>query len=332
MAKKLNYTTYFLLITINIFSQNINYKKRLKWSGNAIIQGWYADPEGAIFDNKFWIYPTYSAPYEEQVFLDAFSSSDLINWTKHPRIIDTSSAKWVRLALWAPAIVKKDNKYFLFFSGNDIHNDSLETGGIGVAVSDKPEGPFKDYLGKPLLNKIYNKAQPIDQFIFHDSDGKYYMIYGGWGKCNITILNKDFTGFIPFDNGSMFKDITPKGYVEGPFMFKRKNKYYFMWSEGDWVGPEYSVAYAISNSPFGPFQRIGKVLLQDPQVATGAGHHSIVQIPGKDEWLIFYHRRPLGETDRNHRVICIEKMEFDDKGFIKPVKITNNGVKELKIK
>jgi len=63
-------------------------------------------------------------------------------------------------------------------------------------------------------------------------------------------------------------------------MFKRKGKYYFMWSEGGWTGPDYSVAHAIGDSPFGPFKRIGKILQQDPAIATGAGHHSFIYIPG----------------------------------------------------
>src|SRR5690606_37407037 len=144
--------------------------------------GWYADPEAVVFNNTYWVYPTYSAPYEKQVFMDAFSSTDLVNWKKHERIIDTSSIKWARRALWAPAAVKKGNQYFLFFAANDIQNND-EYGGIGVAVSDKPEGPFKDYLGKPLISQFYNGAQPIDQFVFQDKDGSWYIYYGGWRHC-----------------------------------------------------------------------------------------------------------------------------------------------------
>ena len=294
-------------------------------SGNPIFEGWYADPEAAIFNKQYWIYPTYSAPYNQQVFMDAFSSTDLVNWTKHPRIIDTASIKWAGRAMWAPAIIEKEGKYFLFFSANDIQKEE-EPGGIGVAIADQPQGPFRDLIGKPLLHNIVNKAQPIDQFVFKDKDGQYYMIYGGWGRCNITKLRGDFTSIIPFPDGSLFKEITPKGYVEGPIMFIRNNKYYFMWSEGGWTGPDYRVAYAIGDSPFGPFERIGTILQQDTAVATGAGHHSVLQIPGSNSWYIVYHRRPLGETDRNHRVTCIDKMEFDDKGHIKPVKITFEGV------
>ena len=297
----------------------------VKTSGNPVFPGWYADPEAAIFQDQYWIYPTWSAPYEQQVFFDAFSSPDLIHWSKHDKIMDTISVKWAKRAIWAPAIIQKDKKYFLFFGANDIQNDST-AGGIGVAVSDDPGGPFKDYLGKPLIGKFYNGAQPIDQFVFEDTNGNYYIIYGGWGHCNIAHLKNDFTGFIPFADGKVFKEITPENYVEGPMMFLRNNMYYLMWSEGGWTGPNYSVAYAMATSPFGPFKRVGKILQQDSSVATGAGHHSLFHNIKNDNWYIVYHRRPLGETDGNHRVVCIDKMFFDKDGKILPVTITFEGV------
>ena len=235
------------------------------------------------------------------------------------------------MAMWAPAVIKKDEKYYFFFGANDIQSNN-EYGGIGVAVSDKPEGPFKDHLGKPLISEFHNGAQPIDQFIFKDKDNSHYIIYGGWRHCNIARLNDDFTGFIPFEDGTVFKEITPQGYVEGPIMFIRDGKYYFMWSEGGWGGPDYSVAYAIADSPFGPFKREAKILSQDPEIATGAGHHSAFCYPGTDDWYIVYHRRPLEETDGNSRVTCIERMYFDKDGYIKPVKITFEGVDIRKIK
>lgn len=310
---------FILTACITLQAQNKEY------SGNPVFDGWYADPEGAIYEGRYFIYPTYSAPYEKQVFMDAFSSDDLANWTKHQRIIDTSAIKWADRAMWAPAIIQKGNLYYLFFAANDIQNND-QPGGIGVAVSERPEGPFKDHIGRPLLDKFHNGAQPIDQFVFKDKDGAYYMIYGGWRHCNIVRLNDDFTGFIPFDSGETFKEITPQGYVEGPFMFIRDGKYYFMWSEGGWGSPDYRVAYAISDSPFGPFNRIDTILEQDQEIATSAGHHSLIKIPGEDEWYIVYHRRPLSETHANNRVVCIDKMEFDGNGLIKPVQITHKGV------
>ncbi|MEO2128699.1 MAG: glycoside hydrolase family 43 protein [Christiangramia sp.] len=311
--KKILFVAAFIFCGIHSEAQN-----------NPVFPGWYADPEGTVFEGKYWIYPTYSAPYEKQVFMDAFSSDDLVNWEYHHRIIDTSEVKWAEKAMWAPAIISKEDKYYLFFAANDIQSDE-ELGGIGVAVADQPQGPFKDLLGEPLIGKFHNGAQPIDQFVYKDGDD-YYMFYGGWRHCNVAKMNDDFTGFVPFEDGTTFKEVTPDKYVEGPFMFKRNGKYYFMWSEGGWTGPDYSVAYAIADSPLGPFERVGTILKQDMNIATGAGHHSIIQNPDNDEYYIVYHRRPLTETDGNSRVTCIDRMYFDEEGYIKPVIITNEGV------
>jgi predicted alpha-1,6-mannanase (GH76 family) len=294
------------------------------WSGNPVFEGWYADPEVIVYGDRYWIYPTFSAPFEEQVHFDCFSSPDLVNWTKHENLIDTAEVKWARRAMWAPGVIEKDGKYYFFFAANDVHEG--EVGGIGVSVADRPQGPYTDLLGKPLINEIVNGAQPIDQFVFRDTDGSWYMFYGGWRHCNVVKLNDEFTGLEPFPDGEMFKEVTPEGYVEGPVLFISNGKYYFMWSEGNWTGPDYRVAYAISDSPFGPFERIGTVLQQDPGVATGAGHHSVLNIPGTDEWYVVYHRRPLTETSPHHRVTCIDKMEFDDEGKIVPVNISFHGV------
>ncbi len=305
-------------------------QQRKPSSVNPVIKGWYADPEGAVFDQKYWIYPTFSAKYEDQVFLDAFSSDDMQNWEKHSHIIDTSMVKWAKRAMWAPCIVKKDSNYFLFFSANDIQApfrngyvpEDNQVGGIGIGISDKPEGPFKDYLGKPLIQEFYNKAQPIDQFVFQDTDGQYYIIYGGWGHCNIGKLSSDFTSLVPYEDGNLVKEITPEGYVEGPVMFLRDGKYYLMWSEGNWTDESYKVEYGMSDSPFGPFKKLNTVLQSDMAIATGAGHHSVINVPNTNEWYIIYHRRPIPNEGRDHRVVCIDRMFFNSDGTIEPVKMT----------
>lgn len=291
---------------------------------NPVFEGWYADPEGVVFGDTYWIYPTWSDLYERQTFIDCFSSKDLVNWERHHAIIDTDRVKWAHKCMWAPAIVENNGKYYLFFSANDVHEG--EIGGIGVAVAERPEGPFRDLLGRPLINEIVNGAQPIDQYVFKDDDGEWYMYYGGWGHCNMVRLNDDFTALQPWKDGSYYREVTPQGYTEGPFMLKRNGKYYFMWSEGGWGGPDYSVAYSMSDSPYGPFERVGKILCSDPEVATSAGHHSVIQIPGQDEYYIVYHRRPLGDDGRDHRHTCIDRLNFNADGTIAPVKITHEGV------
>lgn len=205
---------------------------------NPINPGWYADPEGAVFGKRYWIFPTTSGKYEDQIYFNAFSSRDLVTWKKHERVLDNTSIKWAKQAMWAPSVVEKGGKYYFFFSANDVQrpggpmwnegNGLNRSGGIGIAIADKPGGPYKDYLGKPLIDGFHNDAQPIDQFVYQDTDGTWYMFYGGWSRCNLVKLNSDFTGLIPWEDGSYYKEITPKGYVEGPFMFKRNGTYYFM--------------------------------------------------------------------------------------------------------
>jgi beta-xylosidase len=313
------------------FAQNPNDDLKKKGlSGNPIFEGWYADPEAIVYGDEYWIYPTYSADYDKQTFFDAFSSKDLVHWEKHPHVLDVKDVKWARRAVWAPSVIHANGKYYLFFGANDIQSDN-ELGGIGVAVSDKPAGPFVDAIGKPLIDKFHNGAQPIDQFIFRDDDGQHYLYYGGWRHCNVVKLAPDLLSVAPFDDGTVFKEITPEKYVEGPFLFKRNEKYYLMWSEGGWGGPHYCVAYGIADSPLGPFKRIAKILEQDPKVATGAGHHSVIPVPGSDTWYIVYHRRPLGTHEANHREVCIDLMRFNADGTIQPVKITTEGVQSTPV-
>jgi len=319
-------------------------------SKNLAQQGWYADPEVRIFAGQYWIYPTSSSPESDnqhivfnplqqklrsghvvhQIYLlhtslDAFSSPDLVHWTRHSRVLDIRDVPWAAYAIWAPTAIHLNGKYYLFFAANDIQKSDTFPGGIGIAVSDRPGGPFKDALGKPLIGEFHNGAQPIDPFVYQDDDGSIYLYYGGQGHCNVARLAPDLKSVIPMKDGSLYKEITPDHYVEGPFVIKRKGVYYFMWSEGDWGDSTYGVAYARSSSPTGPFERVGKILQTDPAVANGPGHHSVVQIPGTDEWYIVYHRHPLGTTGPNQRVMAIDKMYFESDGTIRPVKMTPDG-------
>jgi beta-xylosidase len=317
---------------------------------NLAKQGWYADPEIHIFGGQYWIYPTSSSPdsdnqgktfnplqqelrkghvihpvYLLHTSLDALSSPDLVHWTRHKDVFDIKDASWAAYAIWAPTAIHLNGKYYLFFAANDIQKKDTFPGGIGVAVSDSPGGPFIDALGKPLIGEFHNGAQPIDPFVFKDDDGTIYFYYGGQGHCNVARLAPDLKSVIPMKDGEMYKEITPEHYVEGPFVIKRKGIYYFMWSEGSWENETYGVAYAKSTNPTGPFVRAGKILQTDPAIANGPGHHSALQIPGTDDWYIVYHYHPLSTTGANQRLIAIDRMAFDAKGDIEPVKMTKDG-------
>ena len=90
---------HFILLSIICCSQSVFGQKanqQPKTSGNPVFPGWYADPEGIVFGDEYWIYPTYSAPYDEQTFMDAFSSKDLVNWTKHPKVLSKENISWFK--------------------------------------------------------------------------------------------------------------------------------------------------------------------------------------------------------------------------------------------
>lgn len=279
---------------------------------NPVIPGWYADPELHCFQGRYFIYPTFSAAYEEQTFFEAFSSADRQTWASEGRILDFADVPWTtHRAAWAPSVAERDGRYFLYFSAGD-------GAGIGVAVADHPAGPFRDALGKPLIAEFHHGAQPIDAHAFLDTDGQAYLYYGGWRHAVVVRLGEDM-----ISTQGEFLEITPEHYVEGPFMVKRRGVYYFMWSEGGWGDSSYRVAYGRSDSPLGPFVREGVVLQGDPAIGNGAGHHSVLQVPGtEDDWLVCYHRRPPTETHRNHRVTCIDRLIFGPSGEILPVVLT----------
>lgn len=286
-----------------------------KTSNNPIFPGWYADPEAHVYEGRYYVYPTYSAPYAKQTFFEAFSSSDLVSWHREGRILELKDVPWsTNRAGWAPSVVYRNGQYYFYFGAGD-------GAGIGVATSKSPAGPFKDALGKPLIKDVINGAEPIDQMAFVDDDGQAYLYYGGWSHANVVKLAKDM-----IHTEGEFKEITPEHYVEGPFMMKKDGIYYFMWSEGGWGNDSYGVAYAKAKSPLGPFTRIGQILHGDGVVGKSAGHHSIFKLPGTNDYVICYHRRPLEETDSSSRVVCMDRLTFDKNGDIVPVKITVEGV------
>ncbi|RDW81210.1 uncharacterized protein DSM5745_04767 [Aspergillus mulundensis] len=208
-------------------------------AGNPVFPGWYADPEARIFNNEYWIYPTYSAAYEEQTFFDAFSSPDLLTWTKHPSILNFSGIPWsTNRAAWAPSVARRprpanpdsesigtadaEYDYFMYFSAGD-------GAGIGVAKSTtgQPEGPYEDAIGKPLVPETVFGAEAIDAQLFQDDDDRVWLYYGGWSHAIVVELNEDMVSL-----KGAYLEITPEGYVEGPWMLKRNGIYYFMYSVG----------------------------------------------------------------------------------------------------
>lgn len=289
---------------------------------NPISKNWYADPESRVYGDTVFMYVTNSLPFDEQKNLDLVTTKDLENYEIHRDILDMSTYNGAVRAIWAPTVVDKDGKYYLVFAANDIYSED-EIGGLYIGVCDNPYGPFKNVFadGRPLLNKIYNKAQPIDAHFFKDDDGTIYLLYGGWRHLMVCVMNETMDGFkqIPepcFDG--IAKEITPKDYVEAPYILKIDGKYNLMYSSGNWENGTYMVKAGVSDSLFEPFEFYDDIL-KSSELADGPGHNSAFFFKGQH--YVAYHRRIIGDNDGNHRLLCVDKLEIKD-GKFKPVTMT----------
>ncbi|WP_217178286.1 family 43 glycosylhydrolase [Streptomyces sp. AC495_CC817] len=280
-----------------------------------VLPGFTADPDIVRFGDTYYIYPTTDgfANWSGTQF-KAYSSKDLVHWTDRGVVLDLGpDISWTNSRAWAPTATAKNGKYYFYYSADT---------NIGVAVSDSPTGPFTDPLGKPLIARGAHPGQMIDPAVFTDDDGQSYLYWGN-GHAYVVPLNDDMVSFDP----SKVTEITPSGFREGSFVVKRKGTYYFMWSENDTRDENYRVAYATGSSPTGPWTKRSVILEKDLSLGIkGPGHHSVVQVPGTDDWYIVYHRFAIPGGDGTHRETTIDKMEFDTDGLIKKVVPTLSSI------
>lgn len=306
---------------------------------NPVLPGYYADPEiiYAHQTGRYYIYPT-SDGFNNWggTYFKTFSSSNLVDWKDEGVILDLNKdTDWAKKNAWAPTMVEKKingkYQYFYYFTAAQK---------IGVAVADHPAGPFKD-SGKSLLSgkpKGIRNGQVIDPDVFTDPTTSKSYLYWGNGFMAVAPLNDDM---VTIDTSAV-KVITPdRTFREGTEVFYRKGKYYFLWSEDDTRSENYRVRYGYSDHPMGKITVPGDNLILSKDAANGiygTGHNSVVQVPGKDEWYIIYHRftRPKGITMGSaagfNREVCIDQMTFNEDGSIKKITPTLIGVSALKLK
>lgn len=306
---------------------------------NPVLPGFHADPE-ILYSRqtgKYYIYST-SDGYAHWGgwYLTAYSSTDLKSWTPEGVVLDLRSPQvtWANGNAWAPAIEEKlidgKYKYFLYYSGNAADNSGKQ---IGVAIGDSPTGPFKD-LGHPLVSQSpTGRGQQIDVDVFTDpASGKSYLYWGN-GYMAGAELNDDMVSI----KDETLTVMTPQGgtlkthaYREAPYVFFRHGVYYFLWSVDDTGSPNYHVVYGTSDSPLGPIQ-VAKspiVLIQNADKEVyGPAHNAVIRKLGTDEWYIVYHRINKHFLDKDkgpgyHREVCIDRMEFNNDGTIRPVTVT----------
>lgn len=302
-----------------------------------------ADPAVHVFNDKLYIYPSHdresgipendNGDHFDMNDYHVFSTSDIESepLTDHGVVLKVDDIKWSGRQLWDCDVAFKNGKYYMYFPLKD-KNDIFR---IGVAVSEKPEGPFV-----PEPDPIRG-SYSIDPAIFQDVDGSFYMYFGGlWGgqlqrykdnkalesahlpegnedalPSRIVKLSEDMLQFaeeprpvyiIDEEGYTLKASQNDKRFFEASWMHVYKGKYYFSYSTGE----THNLCYAVGDNPYGPFTYKGVILTP---VVGWTTHHSIVEFKGK--WYLFHHDSvPSGGRTwlRSLKVVELEYNENDE--------------------
>ena len=304
-----------------------------------------ADPSAHVFDGKIYIYPSHDIeagiPFNDNG--DHFGMEDyhVLSMDSPDGVavdngvaLHVKDVPWAERQMWAPDAACKDGKYYLYFPAKRA--DGIFQ--IGVAVGDKPQGPFT-----PEPTAIEG-SYSIDPAVFEDQ-GEHYMYFGGiWGgqlqkyrnntyaaaneepaddqpalTARVARLSADMKHFAEAPRDVVILDENGKPllagdhdrrYFEGPWMHKYKGKYYFSYSTGN----THFLCYAVGDNPYGPFTYQGKILTP---VIGWTTHHSIVEFQGR--WFLYYHDSSLSKGITHLRSVKVTELHYDEDGRIKTI-------------
>ena len=305
-----------------------------------------ADPSAHVFKGKIYIYPSHDEDIEtidndngDQYAMKDYHVYEMADTQQYPKdcgcVLKLEDIKWASKQLWAPDCAEKDGKYYFYFPARDKEMMFR----IGVATGDNPAGPFK-----PEENYIKG-SYSIDPCIFPDTDGKYYLTFGGiwggqldqyrnnkWSKDNkepkgkeqaicpkISLMKDNLLEFAeePRDLVILDQNGNPlcggdeeRRYFEGPWLFKKGDTYYFTYS----TGTTHLLCYSTSKNVYGPYIYGGVILTP---VLGWTTHHSILEFNGK--WYLFYHDCELSGGISHKRNIKFTSLEFNPDGSINTI-------------
>jgi GH43 family beta-xylosidase len=260
----------------------------------------------------------------------AWISPDFVHWTEIGYVYKRNDDSWGESDFWAPEVLFYEGKYFMHYSARWGKNQSLR---IGVATSDSPGGPFMDLFNHPMFDFGY---AAIDGHVFFDEDGRKYFYYArdcsenvvdGRHESHLYVLelNDDLTSF----KGEPLLITKPEQewecrsgtgwfWNEGPFVLKDKGRYYLMYSANFYASREYSVGYAVAESPTGPFVKAAHnpILFSPNAEISGPGHNSVTVSPDGSELFIVYHIHTDPQNPSGDRQVCIDRMDFREDGSL----------------
>ncbi|MFD2828216.1 glycoside hydrolase family 43 protein [Leeuwenhoekiella polynyae] len=298
---------------------------------NPIIQTYYtADPAPMVYGDRVYMYTTHDQDTASTFFRmydwRAYSTDDMVNWTDHGKIFSLDDISWGNDRAWAAQTVARNDKFYLYFCALNEQKNKMS---VGVAVSDKPEGPFKDALGTSLVDADWGD---IDPTVLIDDDGDAYMYWGN-PKLHYVKLNEDM---ISYDKevGVVEVAVTPEafgpggkrnpergGYVEGPWLHKRKDLYYLLYPAG---GIPEHLAYSTSKSPVGPWKYQDTIMPVIQEGGAFTNHPGLVEFKGQP--YLFYHNGDLPGGQGFRRSVCAVDFEFNADGSIPLMEHSREGI------
>ena len=307
------------------FSPVINYhgaglyriSKKLKvQTNNPIIQTKYtADPAPMVHNDTVFLYSSHDDDNAKGFVMREwllYTSTDMVNWTDHGEILNSSQVPWGRKEggfMWAPDCAYKDGTYYFYFPhpSDTKWNDSWK---IGVATSKEPAANFT------VQGYIEGMDPLIDPCVFVDDDGQAYIYNGGGQICKGGKLKDNMVEL----DGEMKEMEGLEDFHEATWVHKYNGKYYLSYSDNhdenwnDGVKGDNRMRYAISDNPLGPWKSMG--IYMEP-TDSYTNHGSIVEYKG--QWFAFYHNSALSNHDWL-RSICVDKLYYNEDGTIQMVK------------
>ncbi|MBN2349150.1 MAG: family 43 glycosylhydrolase [Bacteroidales bacterium] len=309
----LSVLTYFLLFLMH----------SLQAQNPLILDQFTADPSARVFEGKVYVYPLHDIRIDTGRFATwfcmedyhVFSSENLTQWKDHGVIVSQNDVQWVdpqTYSMWAPDCIYRNGKYYFYFPAITKDKTDGRRMSVGVAISDKPYGPFIPE-SKPIEG-----ISGIDPNPFIDTDGQAYIYWAGNKRIFMAKLNDNM-----LELASEPQEIAnlPEKFKEGPYLFERKGKYYLTFP----FVPDSTeqIVYAMGYNPMGPFTYTGVIMDESP-VGCWTNHQSIIEYKG--QWYLFYHHNDLSPDFDKNRSIRADSLFFNEDGTIQKVIPTWRGV------
>jgi hypothetical protein len=299
------------IVSISSFSQN-----------PIVTNQFTADPSARVFEGRVYVYPSHDIPPDSgrgrpgwfrMEDYHVFSSSNLADWTDHGVIVSQGKVPWVNAkaySMWAPDCIYRNGKYYFFFPSPAKDTTYGRGFCIGVAVSEKPYGPFT-----PQPEPIKG-VHGIDPNPFIDNDGQAYLY---WGARNIYAAKLKENMLELASEPEVMQGLPAKGLKEGPYLFERNGRYYLTYPHVEDTTER--LEYAIGDHPLGPFKVTGVIMDATPDCWTN--QHSIIEF--NNQWYLFYHHNDLSPHFDKNRSVRIDSLFFNEDGTIKKVRPTLRG-------